>query len=341
MVPSAASRSSGPERPQEQALGDDLVAFLLAGPSRDRRVLVAPALHGPQPTGLIGPAVVSSAIKAGCRRVDVDLQMEPDSTTSRISRFHRGVHRSRPRRRVLRRASTRDHAPDRRGRLRRGTLSIAYWLVELIFSGPSLSLLVLSLFNIPLGGAALLVARRVQVDPGRDDVRGLITMIEIVAGAGFLSVALSQPTRGDVHGLSVLVLLLAIFFGIPNRFLTNTIIGLAIAIGYGIIAVATFTLPSAASFTQMVSVGGVVAIGILHSNQLARVRREEFLALRSERAANARLASEVARRELLEGELRTLATRDALTGLQNRRAFLEAAEVALAERVEVVAARQP
>ena len=35
----------GTQRPQGQALGGDLVALPCAGPTRDGRVLVAPALH--------------------------------------------------------------------------------------------------------------------------------------------------------------------------------------------------------------------------------------------------------------------------------------------------------
>ena len=144
----------------------------------------------------------------------------------------------------------------------------------------------------------------------------------------------TRPEHVEVHGISVLVLLLAVFFAIPNRLLTTAAIGIGIGVGFCGIAIGTFDAGQATLASQTISVLSVVAIGILHTSQLERVRREEFLSLRHERSTTARLEAEVARRpELLEGELRELAERDPLTSLLNRRAFFRDAVARISHAV--------
>ncbi len=64
-------------------------------------------------------------------------------------------------------------------------------------------------------------------------------------------------------------------------------------------------------------------IGYVVSRRLAWLQREQFELLAEERLSKQRLVEEVTRREALEKRLRTMADTDELTGLDNRRRFLE------------------
>jgi len=70
------------------------------------------------------------------------------------------------------------------------------------------------------------------------------------------------------------------------------------------------------------------SVGYVVARRLARLQREQFALLNEERRSKQRLMEEVARRETLETRLRIMADTDALTGLDNRRRFLERARAA-------------
>src|SRR5690606_25853035 len=70
-------------------------------------------------------------------------------------------------------------------------------------------------------------------------------------------------------------------------------------------------------------------VSYLVARRLALLRREQFALLKEERLAKQRLMEEVARREALEQQLRGMAQTDELTGLSNRRHFMERAEAEL------------
>jgi diguanylate cyclase len=70
-------------------------------------------------------------------------------------------------------------------------------------------------------------------------------------------------------------------------------------------------------------------VGYLSARRLNRLQREQFLALQEARHTNLLLQQEITERLRLEVGLRELAQTDALTGLSNRRSFLELAGQAL------------
>ncbi|MES2497248.1 MAG: diguanylate cyclase [Pseudomonadota bacterium] len=70
-------------------------------------------------------------------------------------------------------------------------------------------------------------------------------------------------------------------------------------------------------------------VGYVVARRLAYLQREQFELLNEERLSKQRLVEEVARREALEKRLRIMADTDPLTGLDNRRRFLERARSAL------------
>src|SRR5690606_22676934 len=63
--------------------------------------------------------------------------------------------------------------------------------------------------------------------------------------------------------------------------------------------------------------------GYLASRRINRLQREQFSLLLDERAINRQLMYESNQRKLLEEQLRHMAQTDELTGLHNRRHFLE------------------
>src|SRR5690606_21540921 len=83
-----------------------------------------------------------------------------------------------------------------------------------------------------------------------------------------------------------------------------------------------------------IGIGALVLVlpnvtGFITARRLNRGQREAFAALLGALEANEQLQREIAARSMLEAELRLLAQTDDLTGLNNRRWFLELAEQAL------------
>jgi len=70
-------------------------------------------------------------------------------------------------------------------------------------------------------------------------------------------------------------------------------------------------------------------VGFITARQLSRLKREQFALLTEERSTNQRLLYEIDHRKSLEFRLRLMAQKDDLTGLDNRRHFMENATRAL------------
>jgi diguanylate cyclase (GGDEF)-like protein len=146
------------------------------------------------------------------------------------------------------------------------------------------------------------------------------------------SAILIVPLRPETIGsqlTAVVALTLALYLFIPNRLPWIVASNSYLAAGF-VLALYFWTDMAAAQIV----ISAVVLlvpniIGFITALRLNRLQREQFAALLEAQEANHLLENEIAARQRLESELRHLAQTDDLTGLNNRRWFLQLSKQAL------------
>lgn len=149
------------------------------------------------------------------------------------------------------------------------------------------------------------------------------TMLEIVFIACFTFVVLERPLGVQWHVMIMVVITLAYYLFLPNRFIYAAAIGMA-SMG---IFISTAVISMSLSYVEMNRMILILAtanmIGMVAAYRLSNLRRREFLLLQMAETANAQLRAEVSERQRLAEELKRMATTDELTGLSNRRHYLD------------------
>ncbi|MBZ9559501.1 MULTISPECIES: GGDEF domain-containing protein [unclassified Modicisalibacter] len=156
-----------------------------------------------------------------------------------------------------------------------------------------------------------------------------------ILATGIILIVPLRPDSLSTQVTAVVVATMAFYLLIPNRLTVVTFASLYLSIGF---------LISAALFADAKPMGVVrVALLLIMANgvgffallRLEKLQRRQFFLLHEERDQNRQLLGEIAHRELLEEQLRRVAERDALTGLNSRRHFMKLAEALLqVSRVE-------
>jgi diguanylate cyclase (GGDEF)-like protein len=138
-----------------------------------------------------------------------------------------------------------------------------------------------------------------------------------------------RPETLNIQLIAVFVLTMALYLFIPNNL--PSVVGLSAWLGLGFLV--TASVWGDLTQTQILILGMVMLvpniIGFITTSRLNKLQREQFAALLEAQQANQLLQNEIAARQRLEGELRHLAQTDDLTGLNNRRWFLELSKQAL------------
>lgn len=127
-----------------------------------------------------------------------------------------------------------------------------------------------------------------------------------------------------LDGIPFTAIIVMMFYAfLPMRLLPSAVAAIFVSIVY--MATLVWTTPAATAYTIMAGLVFFVvnAFGIYFLVSFGRVQRNEFRALREERQANDLLQKEIAQRKEVEQRLRELATTDDLTGVSNRRHFME------------------
>lgn len=170
----------------------------------------------------------------------------------------------------------------------------------------------------------LVVALWIHLSPAAA-VRGRAASLFEVAGfTAFWVVTTLRQDPMEFYGMSMVAMLAGVYLFIPNRALYTLGVGAFATLGYTLLLITEGLVDLRASLADLLLLLLLVnTFGFIAAHRLSIAQRQEFRLLARAEQANARLADEIERRRYLERELTRLATTDSLTGLCNRRQYLE------------------
>jgi diguanylate cyclase (GGDEF)-like protein len=208
--------------------------------------------------------------------------------------------------------------------------TLAFGYNDYVFLGicPAFWLLLggrLAFTAVALAGVVMLVRRPERVCTGV-----VVSTVSAALLASVVLVVLVRPANLHWHFLIWAVCVLGVYLATPNRFILSAGVALGCTLGL-MVGVGLVVRPSLMDTLRMVLIlGAANAVGYLTSYHFNRLRRLQFALLLKAEEANQALLREVAERRRLEAELLRMASTDGLTGLFNRRHFLELANRELA-----------
>ncbi|WP_353979720.1 GGDEF domain-containing protein [Salinicola endophyticus] len=150
-----------------------------------------------------------------------------------------------------------------------------------------------------------------------------------VLATGIILIVPLRPDSLSTQIMAVIVATIGFYLLIPNLLTVVAFASLYLSIGF-LAAAALFAEASPGALLRLalllIMTNGVGFCALL---RLEKLQRTQFALLHEERDQNRQLLKEIAHRELLEEQLRRVAERDALTGLNSRRHFMKLAEALL------------
>lgn len=192
---------------------------------------------------------------------------------------------------------------------------------------PNLNLLVS--LRLVVAGAFLVLAATTWHMPELANRHVAINSVLFLFANASIAVLVLRPETLDFQVISLVATSIALYLFIPTRLPWAVALNVWLAVGFLLVMALLMDrnatqLGMAVLVTLMPNV-----VGYLSARRLNRLQREQFLALQEARHTNLLLQQEITERLRLEVGLRELAQTDALTGLSNRRSFLELAGQAL------------
>ena len=150
-----------------------------------------------------------------------------------------------------------------------------------------------------------------------------VNLVTFITVTGILMIVPLRPETLGTQIPAVVVASMALYLFIPNRLPWICAFNAYLAIGFLLASLQWASLSVTGFVTTALLLVLVNVTGYLASRRINRLQREQFSLLLDERAINRQLMYESNQRKLLEEQLRHMAQTDELTGLHNRRHFLE------------------
>ncbi|MDN7136120.1 GGDEF domain-containing protein [Pseudidiomarina terrestris] len=148
----------------------------------------------------------------------------------------------------------------------------------------------------------------------------------LLVATGILLIVPLRPESLSSQITAAAVAVLAFFLLIPNLLTVAALGCLYLSVGF-VAAVMLFTGLSPAEIVRIVLLLIMAnVVGYCALLRLEFLQRKQFALLHEERQQNRDLVAEIAHRKSLEAQLRMVAERDALTGLDSRSYFMKRAE---------------
>jgi diguanylate cyclase (GGDEF)-like protein len=155
----------------------------------------------------------------------------------------------------------------------------------------------------------------------------LMTTLEIVLLGGNVALAAFEPEGGAASHIGMAVILMAVLTLGTNRVSTRFELALMALAGWVAVGAMRLEDPASVLAPEVVMLLVVVGVGLVAGQRLESVQRREWALREGERELNIRLSAEIRRRERIERDLLIRANVDGLTGVPNRRHFLELAAI--------------
>ncbi|MFQ3787064.1 GGDEF domain-containing protein [Halomonas sp. A29] len=203
---------------------------------------------------------------------------------------------------------------------------LLFGVADYILLGASLELLALLSIRFVVACSCLALARLVGRRPTQVHRPRPLNLVYFTAITGLLLSILLHPGSVGLHISSIVVSSLAIYLLVPNRLPWILTWNGYLTFGFVLVAALWKPLSPGMLMSSILILGFANLMGWLTYSRLNRLQRKQFALLVDEREANRKLQKEIEERQLLEAQLRHMASTDPLTGLANRRHFFELAE---------------
>lgn len=150
-----------------------------------------------------------------------------------------------------------------------------------------------------------------------------------ILATGIILIIPLRPDSLSTQTTAVVVATMAFYLLIPNLLTVVTLASLYLSVGFLVSAVLFSGITPIVTLRIALLLIMANAVGFFALLRLESLQRMQFALLRDERNQNCKLLKEIAHRKSLETQLRTLAERDALTGINNRGHFIKLATALL------------
>ena len=144
-----------------------------------------------------------------------------------------------------------------------------------------------------------------------------------ILATGIILIVPLRPDSLSTQITAVVVATMAFYLLIPNLLTVVTLASLYLSIGFLTSAVLFADITTAQAMRMALLFIMANAVGFFALLRLETLQRRQFALLSEERDQNHQLLEEIAHRKSLEAQLRMIAERDALTGLNNRGHFMK------------------
>ncbi|WP_245947817.1 GGDEF domain-containing protein [Billgrantia montanilacus] len=150
-----------------------------------------------------------------------------------------------------------------------------------------------------------------------------------ILATGIILIVPLRPESLATQVTAVVVATMAFYLLIPNLLTVVTFASLYLSVGFLTSAVLFADISPVVALRLALLLIMTNAVGFCALLRLESLQRRQFALLQEERAQNHHLLKEIALRKDLEAQLRMLAERDALTGLDSRSHFMKRAKALL------------
>lgn len=155
-----------------------------------------------------------------------------------------------------------------------------------------------------------------------------------ILATGIILIIPLRPESLSTQVTSGVVAIIAFYLLIPNLLTVAALAGLYLSIGFLVTAVFVTGMSPADTLRLALLLIMANIVGYCALLRIELLRREQFALLHDERDQNRELLDEIKHRKSLEAQLRMVAERDDLTGVDSRSHFMKRAE-ALLQRAHV------
>jgi diguanylate cyclase len=205
------------------------------------------------------------------------------------------------------------------------TLFLLIGVLDYHYLGLGTSFYLLIAMRVLVAVSCLLLIRALVRDPSLIDNPVPTNAVLILLVTCAILVVPLRPETINTQFTAAMTLTMVLYFFIPNRL--SWTLGICIYLGLGFLVTLYFWSPFNMKDTLIVGLVLLIPniVGVIYCQRLNQLEREQFSALSLAQQSNTQLQHEIRERKRLEEELRHLAQIDHLTGLNNRRWFLELA----------------
>lgn len=150
-----------------------------------------------------------------------------------------------------------------------------------------------------------------------------------ILATGIILIVPLRPESLFTQVTAVVVATMAFYLLIPNLLMVAMFASLYLSIGFVVSAFFFAEIPPGVTLRIALLLVMTNVVGFCALLRLETLQRKQFSLLHEERDQNRLLLKEIAHRKSLEAQLRMVAERDALTGLDNRSHFMKRAKALL------------